>query len=369
MMMNDSIDDLPELLLVEIICRLSCIKFVFQCKCVSKRWCELISSSHFVGQYVRRQRDLKKPILGTLVVQGTFFHVENEDGLMSLQLPVISEATAEQKLFVVGACNDLVLCCPSKLDHREYYICNPYTKKWVALPPPPRIHIYVSVGFICDPYYNYNSSSSFDNDVCINAEYRWRVVRLRPEFYVDIFFSETGEWRESANVVCGSRKYFDIVTAGVACNGKLYFSGSDTLHPPIFWSWIPSKMYLVLGACRGHLRVSEFVLGNHLSVWELDAGDDNLKWRLVVDQVPFFQMDSSKFEDPLMPQDEWLKSALGFHPNIEAIYVDARKIVRCNFGARMLELVPEIPSRGPDWHLFYIHPFVLPWWPTPVPSL
>ncbi|KAL6280055.1 hypothetical protein ACE6H2_016936 [Prunus campanulata] len=406
MMMNDSIDDLPELLLVEIICRLSCIKFVFQCKCVSKRWCELISSSHFIGQYVRRQRDLKKPILGTLVVDnGTFFHVENEDGLMSLQLPVISEAAVEQKLFVVGACNDLVLCCPTKVDHREYYICNPYTKKWVALPPPPQIHYFVSIGFICDPYCNYNSSSSFDDDVCINAEYRWRVVRLRSEFYVDIFFSETGEWRESANVVCGSRKYFDIVTAGVACNGKLYFAGTDCvtssyvleLDPfqgisnistdgdhiivdkcrfslaPLDMSSDrrinPLTMHLVLGACRGHLRVSEFVVSNHLSVWELDAGDDNLKWHLLVDQVPFFQMESSNSEDPFMPLDEWAKNAIGFHPNIEAIYVDAGKIIRCNFGARMLELVPEIPGRGFDWYLFYIHPFVLPWWPTPVPSL
>ncbi|PQQ02752.1 hypothetical protein Pyn_14248 [Prunus yedoensis var. nudiflora] len=212
-----------------------------------------------------------------------------------------------------GACNDLVLCCPTKVDQREYYICNPYTKKWVALPPPPQIHYFVSIG--------------------------WRVVRLRAEFYVDIFFSETGEWRESANVVCSSRKYFDIVTAGVACNGKLYFAGTDCV-------------------------TSSYVL-------ELDPfqGDDNLKWRLLVDQVPLFQMESSNSEDPFMPLDEWGKKAIGFHPNIEAIYVDAGKVIRCNFGARMLELVPEIPGRGLDWYLFYIHPFVLPWWPTPVPSL
>ncbi|KAI5328363.1 hypothetical protein L3X38_027760 [Prunus dulcis] len=408
MMMNDSVDDLPEVLLVEIICRLSCIKLVFQCKCVSKHWCELISSSHFVGQYVRRQRDLKTPILGTVVVDnGTFFRMEDEDGLMSLQLPVISEAAPEQKLFVVGACNDLVLCCPSKVDQRDYYICNPYTKKWVALPPPPRIHNWVSVGFICDPYYNYNSSSTFDDEISINAEYRWRVVRLRQEFYVDIFFSETGEWRESANVVCGLRNYFDIKTAGVACNGKLYFSGSDHASSYILeldpfqdisnisttngnhiivdkcrFSLAPLdmssegrgyaiSMYRVLGACRGHLRVSEFVLGNHLSVWELDAGDDNLKWRLVVDKVPFFQMDSSYHDDVSMtPIDEVAKTAIAFHPTIEdTIHVEAHKVIRWNFGAGMFELVPKIRGRDGSWNLNYIHPFVLPWWPTPVPSL
>ncbi|PQM42919.1 hypothetical protein Pyn_38024 [Prunus yedoensis var. nudiflora] len=317
---------------------------------------------------------------------------------MSLQLPVISEATAEQKLFVVGACNDLVLCCPSKLDHHEYYICNPYTKKWVAVPPPPRIHNYVSVGFICDPYYNYNSSSSFDNDVCINAEYiggglcdyvqssMWTSSFLRPvngESPLMWYAAHESSDTHTSSYILELDPFQGISNINTS-NGD--GDGDHIIVDKCRFSLAPLdmssdlrgysiSMYQVLGACRGHLRVSEFVLGNHLSVWELDAGDDNLKWRLVVDQVPFFQMDSSKFEDPLMPQDhlmpqdEWLKSALGFHPDIEAIYVDARKIVRCNFGARMLELVPEIPSRGPDWHLFYIHPFVLPWWPTPVPSL
>ncbi|XP_016651040.1 PREDICTED: uncharacterized protein LOC103337164 [Prunus mume] len=239
----------------------------------------------------------------------------------------------------------------------------------------------------------------------------WRVVRLRQEFYVDIFFSETGEWTESANVVCGLRNYFDIVTPGVACNGKLYFSGSDdessyileldpfqgisnisasngdgdddhiivdkcrfSLAPLDMSSEVRGNslaMDRVLGACRGHLRVTEFVLGNHLSVWELDADDDNLKWRLVVDKVPFFELDSSYYDDvSSTPLDECAKTAIGFHPTIEdTIYVDAMKIIRWNFGAGMFEFVPEIRSRDTSWNLNYIHPFVLPWWPTPVPSL
>ncbi|KAI5328350.1 hypothetical protein L3X38_027747 [Prunus dulcis] len=422
MMTNDSVDDLPEVLLVEIICRVSCIKFVFQCKCVSKHWCELISSSHFVGQSVRHQRDLKTSILGTVVVDnGTFFRVENEDGLMSLQLPVISEATAE-------------------LDQRDYHICNPYTKKWVALPPPPRIHNWVSVGFICDPYYSYNSSSSFDDDVSINVEYRLRVVRLRQEFYVDIFFSETGSDHASSYIL--ELDPFQGISNISTSNGDS--DGDHIIVDKCRFSLAPLdmlaevrgysiSMYRVLGACRGHLRVSEFLLGDHLSVWELDAGDDNLKWRLVVDKVPFFQMDSpnsndlkcgeipfrcigflvhvegicgtlrirkplspikdagcdnlkwclvvdkvpffevdsSYYEDvSLTPLDECAKTAIGFHPSIgDTIYVDAKKITRWNFGARMFELVPEIPSQDSRWNLNYIHPFVLPWWPTPVLSL
>ncbi|XP_034217317.1 uncharacterized protein LOC117628871 [Prunus dulcis] len=158
-------------------------------------------------------------------------------------------------------------------------------------------------------------------------------------------------------MVCGLRNYFDIVTAGIACNGKLYFSGSDHASSYILeldpfqgisnistsngdgdgdhiivdkcrFSLAPLdmlaevrgysiSMYRVLGACRGHLRVSEFLLGDHLSVWELDAGDDNLKWRLVVDKVPFFQMDS--------PNSNYLKCreipfrCIGFLVHVEGI--------------------------------------------------
>ena len=91
----------------------------------------------------------------------------------------------------------------------------------------------------------------------------------------------------------------------------------------------------------------------------------------MVDKVPFFEVDSSYYEDvSLTPLDECAKTAIGFHPSIgDTIYVDAKKITRWNFGARMFELVPEIPSQDSRWNLNYIHPFVLPWWPTPVPSL
>ena len=41
-----SIDDLPECLLIEILTRLP-LKSIFQCKCVSRRWCFLISTPSF----------------------------------------------------------------------------------------------------------------------------------------------------------------------------------------------------------------------------------------------------------------------------------------------------------------------------------
>lgn len=152
--MVHNIDDLPELLLVEILCRLPCSKFIFQCKCVSKHWGEVISTRHFILHFLSLQHDLQNPMFSTLVVgTGTFFpSITEEDLTPNLRLPLILEA---ETLCVLGACNDLLLCCPTKYDQSELYICNPYTKQKVAVPPPLEVKRKCPpIGFICEPYYN-----------------------------------------------------------------------------------------------------------------------------------------------------------------------------------------------------------------------
>ncbi|CAL2245326.1 unnamed protein product [Prunus armeniaca] len=110
---------------------------------------------------------------------------------------------------VVGTYNDLILCCGHNYYTIDYYICNPYTMQWVALPPTPtnpRGH--VRVGFICDsPCYNYKEEKG--HVIQHNAEYRCKVVRILPpveahyydsyELHLEIFSTETGEWREAVN--------------------------------------------------------------------------------------------------------------------------------------------------------------------------
>ncbi|CAL8112913.1 unnamed protein product [Prunus armeniaca] len=443
-MMSSNIDDLPELLLAEIICRLSSNKLVFQCKCVSKRWCELISSPYFVCYFMRLQRELQKPILSTLVAAktetntGTFFPMlgttsisgdreeeKEEERLcslppsLSMQLPIISEAA----LYVVGACNDLLLCCPTRIHQRYYYICNPYTKQWVALPPTRRVLKSVVVGFICDPYYSYSDSSSstsslskkkVDNDVCINVEYRWRVVRVFPNFCVDIFLSENGEWRESKNPVVCLSELVSVLPTGVAYNGKLYWPCYNSSNSYVFeldpfsisissssnniivdkcrlnrGPFRPSP-YPALFACRRCLRLfPQIQRGPSLNVWELEedkdqelvvtetkakASDDNLmmKWHLVVED-DYSNDDLCSYEineDDFFPCSTAL---LGFHPNNEDIIYFRNiqgAIIMFNVVKRTVELVPEI--RGIDGYRFLAtitYPFILPWWPTPVPSL
>ncbi|KAL6214716.1 hypothetical protein ACLB2K_014148 [Fragaria x ananassa] len=52
-----TIDDLPDLVLVEILCRLLYnVKLVVQCKCVSRRWFTLISDSYFISRFLCQHR-------------------------------------------------------------------------------------------------------------------------------------------------------------------------------------------------------------------------------------------------------------------------------------------------------------------------
>ncbi|RXI01635.1 hypothetical protein DVH24_014984 [Malus domestica] len=209
-LMNSNIDDLPDSLLVVFFCQLPSYKSVSQCKCVSKRWCTLISDPHFIGCFLYLQRDRKqKPITTAINSEGEEFLKRmspSSKPLNQLFQRLVSFHSLKQEPVVVGTYNDLVLCCASKFNQRDYYICNPYTIQWVPLLPPPQVCAFVLVGFICDlPYYNNKEDYQPGDMIQLNAEYRCRVVRLMDpddgdddydieysrEFKVQIFSSET----------------------------------------------------------------------------------------------------------------------------------------------------------------------------------
>ncbi|KAL6282196.1 hypothetical protein ACE6H2_013125 [Prunus campanulata] len=162
-----NLDDLPDIVLIEIICRLPRESAVV-CRCVSKRWFSLLSSNtYFLRRFLCVQSENQKPISGTVIFTnprqpGKFFSSEPPERKLSLSfLPCFqgSVSSSNTQPIVVGAYNDLVLCCPTMSFQRDYYICNPYTRQWDALPPAPRCHEEVRVGFISEPYY-YNNDKN-----------------------------------------------------------------------------------------------------------------------------------------------------------------------------------------------------------------
>ncbi|CAN0912860.1 hypothetical protein LINGRAHAP2_LOCUS27581 [Linum grandiflorum] len=136
------ISQLGDDLLVEILIRsFPDPKSACRCKAVSKRWSSLISSPCFNRRFVNMNLPLHQPASPMPY---------NPNELISVILsflppmPIPDRYSNEDRtLHILDCFKDLVLCGfwdanswkPRPL--RSYLICNPFTKKWIALPLAP----------------------------------------------------------------------------------------------------------------------------------------------------------------------------------------------------------------------------------------
>ncbi|CAL2249876.1 unnamed protein product [Prunus armeniaca] len=447
---NINIDDLPDLVLVDILCRLPHNKFAFRCKCVSKRWCAIISDPLFIRHFLCLQSDKYMPIVSTLInyniemglkERSKFTDPVAEISLQSLRsfLPTLSSKLTDLvierpfedilpdfghedlKAVVLETYNDLVLCCAGEYYQRDYYICNPYTQKWVALPPSPQCHKrVVALGFICDPpYYRYyGEEAEFHRKEATQQRnaaeyiYRHRVVRI-PEFslcqdytfryYVEIFSSETGEWRVSYVSFPKNFAFHRVnPSTGFAYKGMLFWLGRhrnkggrafligfdpfdtknnnhETIDKKCFIEFDeqPAIEGLgedvseieCLGVCQGCLRMFNFELRTgSLLVWDFklpEPADDQmlnggsncliLKHRVPMDARDKLYMDRIK----LCALDPNNKDVLYFYRNTHVF-------VMCNIRTKTWsKIAKETWERSNAPFL----PLILhPPWPTPVPT-
>ncbi|XP_068308747.1 uncharacterized protein [Pyrus communis] len=245
-----TIDDLPDGLLTEILCRLPC-ESVTRFKSESKRWLALISDPSFVN-----------------LTRGTlFFHSKFED---------------ERESFTIYC-------------QREYYLCNPHTKRWVGLPPAPQWRGLVQVGFLCDAYYRYvveRITHTYDPG----------------HFKVEIFSSKTGEWRKSVLSYSETKDYRSTSTGvGDITTDNFHFTEfgkcvDDRINNRDYSLGIIIRDYR-LGVWQGRLRMCELffsLLLYILCIWELKeeetATHGRDKWCLI-ESASTDQMVS---EDPLI---------------------------------------------------------------------
>ncbi|KAL6144024.1 hypothetical protein ACLB2K_054719 [Fragaria x ananassa] len=238
----NKIPDLPEEIIIEILIRLP-RNSVARSKCLSKRWYTLISNPTFLGRFLSLQSEMKTPL-----ESGMIFTDYNSEKYYSFTTMSELPESVELRLGRRGCCtvlatyNDLVLCF---LDN-HYNICNLHTMQCVALPPTLLHHDVLQVakvGLICEPYYKEQQNDRTSRTIFLNDEYKCRVVLIYESlgnwfrFRMDIFFSESGEWKNFV-VSCPklSRKYCSIDNGlvkrsynnsggGFAYNGKLYWLG------------------------------------------------------------------------------------------------------------------------------------------------
>ncbi|CAL2250210.1 unnamed protein product [Prunus armeniaca] len=125
----NGIDDLPDVVLMEILCRLPCYKFVSHCKRVSKRWCSLISDPYFISRCASLRRE--------------YHHQKTPINLMNKKRELLNRISNPLKPFFRrfkkfhGGLIQEEPMVAGKYYDRDYYICNPYSQQWIALPPAP----------------------------------------------------------------------------------------------------------------------------------------------------------------------------------------------------------------------------------------
>lgn len=139
---SSSINDLPDLVLVEIFCRLP-LKSTFQCKCVSKSWYVLMSSPYFVRLRREQHREDQHSLIFAdnakipsdndgantnfiSINKHPVFKIRTKRNFSFSFLPCFGSTKTEP--LVVGIYNDLVCCCTTWRNQCHYCICNPYTK-------------------------------------------------------------------------------------------------------------------------------------------------------------------------------------------------------------------------------------------------
>ncbi|KAF3954122.1 hypothetical protein CMV_020491 [Castanea mollissima] len=431
-----SINKLSDLLLFEILYRLPC-RWALQCKSVSKRWLSLISHPYFIRRYIHHrhsdsQQQQQQPF--TLLLQyahnsektilvlpshnSEFFNDCTNVGLDFLNfLPLKARKNDPFCIEVEASFNDLLLVrnevssrFSEPIKFCEYFICNPFTKQWLTL--PPRTTSFVMVGFICKPY-------------CLdNVHYRYKVVRIHSpsetnatQLRMEIFSSETGEWRDSVVSSPRGLNSFRVASlhAGVvACNGMLHWVNTDEkdkfikgfvvfdpfndaerchyLDPPIDIS--PKQFAVSFGEFQGRLRIFQGGQGRndaynsyYFSVWDLEDYSGAGTWCMKY-KVHFKDMVSEHSEIvqifKLMEEYEVQPPVLflAFHPiDDEIVFLQFRHhVVLCNMRTGVLKMAGEsLRDKGNSlsevsgylWSVPTKYALLLgqPSWPTPVPPL
>ncbi|CAL1365842.1 unnamed protein product [Linum trigynum] len=130
------ISTLGDDLLIEILIRLPSPKFACRISTVCKRWSSLISSPRFNRSFVSHHESINE-LHPPLVLSS-----EDQQSIIQGFVPMPS-VDHELRFAVLDSFQDLLLCgfqMPEDLDdefRRSYFVCNPFTKQWIALPLAP----------------------------------------------------------------------------------------------------------------------------------------------------------------------------------------------------------------------------------------
>lgn len=282
-----------------------------------------------------------------------------------------------ETLQFLGSDNGLVLCCAPLCCPIVYIVCNPLTKQWVALPALFSNVKTLYIGFIC-----YSSEKRFKvvRIEVVNVESRRQVSGT---LKLEIFCSVSGRWTEEYFMSSDDELFYGWnyrCPSGVVCDGLLLW---DTLSSNGVFTYDPCSgecrtielpcevmkpvwgFKHCLGECNGRLRYANFSWDDtHYRMWELKDGE----W-LLLHKVHLDEMKST-----VESIDKDCMSLLSPHSiNQDIVFFWCRssfRIVEYSMENKVLRL----PNFNRDAKIISLlspmfFPFVLPSWPTAVPSI
>ncbi|XP_052180730.1 F-box protein At5g07610-like [Diospyros lotus] len=282
-------------LITEILRRLPA-KSLLRFRSVSKRWFSLISHPDFTVLWTKSNCNSTSGLFLRSLSHSstpTFHYIPlnspnpNQPNFTSLDFV----PDQPQGIDIIQSCNGLLLCSAFRLRHHScsYYVYNPTTHKFIALPNPRpfgfenRIVRGVSLAF--DP-----SESAHYKVVCIFSH----SSLLRGTYWVQIYSSETRSWELYDDLVLGP---FDMVfDSGVFWNHAIHWLSREsdtsfcfdvdgecpqTTPMPPLKEGEKERNFGYFGESRGHLHLVLSCGSQTALVDVFEMATDYSKWCLI----------------------------------------------------------------------------------------
>ncbi|CAO2838511.1 unnamed protein product [Amaranthus hypochondriacus] len=381
-------------LLVEILQRLPYIS-ILRAKSVCKHWSSIISDPYFLLAFVRYHDQHVLPF--TLVYEFHFWHRYFTDYL-NHKLHIVSEHSIFQSrgfdlsflpcfrphelcpIWVVASYKDLLVCCHLKMSSLQgvYYICNPLTRQWLALPPALGHHRVACTAIGLITFENYVTRNSFK---LVQVPELNSCPSTHNCFEVNVFCSDLGEWRKFE--IISTRDFtrtWQFRPESITFENKFHWLVNSTnvvvLDPSELSAGscyvidLPNGLNpnigICLGTCRDYLTVCQLTRGHTdcvLGIWKLvnyGVGKWEMECGISLKEMVLNELRFSSME------------VLAFHPsNLRILYLRFdNRIVMCDIERRIVQVISELlPDSNISVGTCSVFPLKHPCCPTQIPSL
>uniref|UniRef100_A0A5B6YMX7 F-box protein At3g26010-like beta-propeller domain-containing protein n=1 Tax=Davidia involucrata TaxID=16924 RepID=A0A5B6YMX7_DAVIN len=268
--------------------------------------------------------------------------------------------------------------------------------QWVALPLPPTCPQKVRIGFICKSSYSDDEETNFSSTTHFTVVRilqfddpppPGRLSRFSSTLKLEMFSSETGKWTQSVTKSKSRSMRFvwcelHAPASAVVCNGILHWCDLWAASADSIFAHDPSSNtdYRIIklpkdknwgthihcfGECQEHLMFAKFC-GGIFKVWQLKDYNRG-EWSLL--HAVHLTIDPQIFKYATCSDPDMY--ILAFHPtDRDVLFLGfPGYIILCNLRSTTLKAVCCLVHPNAYLLSSMVFPFVLPWWPTPVPPL